>query len=82
MASISESSVQVGQDLERHLTLQLRVGRLIDLPQPPLADERRHVVVGEVVTDVEGWAPLGCGRDSYGRIIAGRWTGPVSINAR
>ena len=38
---------RLGQDLGRHLAVQLGVGRLVDLSHPALADEGGHVVVGE-----------------------------------
>ncbi len=42
---------RLGEDLERHLAVQLGVGGLIDLAHAPLADEGGHVVVGDAVTD-------------------------------
>ena len=54
----------LGQHLDGDGAVEARVGGLIDLAHTALADEGRDVVVGEVFTDVEGWAPLGCGRDS------------------
>ena len=47
------SGKRLGQDLERHLALELRISRLIDLPHASLADEGGHVVVSEAVTDGE-----------------------------
>ena len=43
-----------GENLERHLTLELRVGGLIDLAHPALADEGGDVVMGDAVTYGEG----------------------------
>ncbi len=34
-----------GENLERHLALELRIGGLIDLAHAPLTDEGDHVVV-------------------------------------
>ena len=48
---IRVSSEGVREDLQGHLAAELRVGGLIDLPHPPLADEGGHVVVSEAVTD-------------------------------
>ena len=53
MASISESSVQVGQDLQRHLAVQRGIGGLVDLPHAPLADEGGDIVVAEAGADCE-----------------------------
>ena len=44
----------VGEDLQRDVAAQLRVGRLIDLPHAAFADEARDVVVAETGADVEG----------------------------
>ena len=45
------SCKRVGQDLERHLAVQLGIGGLIDLPHPPFADKGGHAVMGDAVTD-------------------------------
>ncbi len=42
------------EDLERHLALELRISRLIDLPHPTLADEGGDVVMAEAGADFEG----------------------------
>ena len=39
------------QDLQRHLTLELRVGRLVDLAHPALADQGGDLVVAEPGAD-------------------------------
>ena len=45
------SGERLGQDLQRHLAVQLGVGGLIDLPHAALADEGGHVVVGDAGAD-------------------------------
>ena len=42
---------RLGQGLERHLPVQLRIGGLIDLAHAPLADEGGDVVVPEAGAD-------------------------------
>ena len=54
MASISESSVQVGQDLQRHLPVQRGISGPIDLSHAALADESGDVVVSDAGADGEG----------------------------
>ena len=44
----------VGKNLQGDLTPELRVGGLIDLSHPPLADEGGDVVVPEAGTDGQG----------------------------
>ena len=44
---------RLGQDLQRHLPVQLGVGRLIDLAHPALADEGGHLVMAESGADVQ-----------------------------
>ena len=46
-----------GEDLERHLPLELGISRLIDLSHAALADEGGDVVVTEAGADVEGHCP-------------------------
>ena len=43
-----------GQDLQRHLPVQLGIGGLIDLSHPALADEGGDVVVAESGADGQG----------------------------
>ena len=43
-----------GEDLERHLPLELRISRLIDLAHAALADEGGHVVMPEAGADFQG----------------------------
>ncbi len=45
------SKARTLQDLQRRLAVQLGIGRLIDMPHTPLADESGHVVVGEAGAD-------------------------------
>ncbi len=45
--AIRISCKRLGQDLERHLAVQLGIGGLIDLPHAPLADEGGDVVMAE-----------------------------------
>ena len=42
---------RLGQDLERHLAVELRIGGLIDLPHPAFADEGGDVVMAESGAD-------------------------------
>ncbi len=59
--SIRISGKRFGQDLERHLPVELGVGGLIDLSHPALADEGGDIVVAEWSTDFKShklW--LGC----------------------
>ena len=44
----------VGEDLQGNVAPELRVGRAIDLPHAPLADEGGDVVVAAAVTDGQG----------------------------
>ncbi len=44
----------VGQDLQRHLAAQLRVGGLPDLPHPAFPEEGGDVVVAEAGAGTEG----------------------------
>ena len=41
------SGERLGEDLERHLPVELGLGGLVDLPHAPLADEGGHVVGAE-----------------------------------
>ena len=45
---------RLGQDLQRHLPVELGIGGLVDLAHAPLADKRGHVVVGELGIDCQG----------------------------
>ena len=47
------SGKRLGQDLERHLPVELGIGGLVDLAHAPLADEGGHVVMAEAATDVQ-----------------------------
>ena len=49
--AIRVSGKRVGEDLQRHLAVELRVSRLIDLPHPAFADEGGDVVMAEAGTD-------------------------------
>ena len=44
----------VGQDLERHLPVQLGIGGLVDLAHAPLANEGGDLVVAESGADLKG----------------------------
>ena len=46
------SGKRLGQDLQRHLAVQLGIGSLIDLAHAPLADEGGDIVVCEPGADV------------------------------
>ena len=48
-AAAAGKSVQ--QDLQRHLSIELRIGRLVDLAHASLADEGGHVVVRQPGAD-------------------------------
>ncbi len=48
------SGKRLGQDLQRDLSIQLGISRLIDLAHAPLVDEGRDLVVAESGTDLEG----------------------------
>ena len=48
------SGERFGEDLERHLPLELGISRLIHLAHAPLADEGGHVVVAEAGADLQG----------------------------
>ena len=52
--TIRISGKRLGQDLQRHLPVQLGIGGLIDLPHAPLADEGGDVVVGDARADGQG----------------------------
>ena len=44
---------RLGQDLQRHLAVQLGIGGLLDLAHPALTDEGGHVVMREAGADFE-----------------------------
>ena len=50
---------RLGEDLQRHLALELGISRLIDLPHTPLADEGGDVVMAEARADVQGHVYFG-----------------------
>ena len=52
--AIRISGERLGQNLQRHLPVQLGIGGLIDLAHTPLADEGGHVIVAESGTDGQG----------------------------
>ena len=52
--AIRISGKGLGQDLERHLAIQLGISGLIDLAHATLADEGGHVVVAESGADGKG----------------------------
>ena len=51
--AIRISRKRLGQDLERDLPVQLRIGGLIDLAHAPLADEGGDVVMGDARSDFQ-----------------------------
>ena len=51
--AIRISGERLGQDLERDLPVQLRVGGLIDLAHPALTDQGGHLVVAESRADFQ-----------------------------
>ena len=64
-------SGSLGQDLQRHLPVQLGIGGLIDLPHAPLADEGDDVVVAESGADGQGHEVVGLGAGHSTNSISG-----------
>ncbi len=56
--SLRVSRERFGEDLQRDLAIQLRIGGLIDLSHAALADEGGHVVVGDAGTDFQSYSGL------------------------
>ena len=56
---IGISGKRLGEDLQRHLPVQLGIGGLIDLAHPALANEGGDIVVAESGADVQGHSLMG-----------------------